>query len=77
MLEQNAKTWFYSLEPSERNRLSLKYRNTYGYGTFKDYVFLEIYNQEQSKNIIFFVLVISNISKSKKCCFIPFIKLFY
>jgi hypothetical protein len=50
MSEQEAKDWFYSLHPNERNRLSLKYRNTYGYGTFKDYVFLEIYNQEQFKN---------------------------
>ena len=49
MSEQDAKIWFYSLEPSERNKLSLKYRNTYGYGTFKDYVFLEIYNKEQFK----------------------------
>lgn len=50
MSEQEAKYWFYTLDPNERNRLSLKYRNTYGYGTFKDYVFLEIYNQEQFKN---------------------------
>jgi hypothetical protein len=49
MSEKDAKIWFYSLESSERNRLSLKYRNTHGYGTFKDYVFLEIYNKEQLK----------------------------
>ena len=47
MTEQEARIWFYGLDPGERNRLSLKYRNTYGYGTFKDYVFLEIYNKEQ------------------------------
>jgi hypothetical protein len=48
---KKAKDWFYSLSQAERNRLSLKYRNTYGYGTFKDYVFLEILNEEikQSK----------------------------
>lgn len=45
----NSKEWFYSLDPSERNRLSLKYRNTYGYGTFKDYVFEEIYQNEVVK----------------------------
>lgn len=52
MSEQEAKDWFYTLDPNERNKLSLKYRNTYGYGTFKDYVFLEIYNQEQPKKQI-------------------------
>jgi len=46
MTEKDVKDWFYSLDSFERNRLSLKYRNTYGYGTFKDYVFLEIYNKE-------------------------------
>lgn len=45
--EEKAKQWFYNLSSSERNRLSLKYRNTYGYGTFKDYVFLEIYKKEK------------------------------
>jgi hypothetical protein len=49
MSEQDAKKWFYNLSPSERSKLSLKYRNTFGYGTFKDYVFLEIYTQEQLK----------------------------
>ena len=49
MSEQDAKNWFYNLSPSERDKLSLKYRNTFGYGTFKDYVFLEIYTQEQLK----------------------------
>jgi hypothetical protein len=47
MSEQEAKYWFYSLSPSDRNKLSIKYRNTYGYGTFKDYVFLEIYKKEK------------------------------
>jgi hypothetical protein len=49
MSEQDAKNWFYNLSSSERSKLSLKYRNTFGYGTFKDYVFLEIYTQEQLK----------------------------
>lgn len=43
-----AKEWFYILEPAERNRLSLKHRNTFGYGTFKDYVFQEIYDKENN-----------------------------
>jgi hypothetical protein len=47
MSEKDAKEWFYNLSPLERNKLSLKHRNTYGYGTFKDYVFLEIYKKEK------------------------------
>lgn len=46
--EKQAKEWFYNQNSYEKNRLSLKYRNTYGYGTFKDYVFLEIYSKENS-----------------------------
>jgi len=46
-----AKEWFYSLDPAERNRLSLKHRNTFGYGTFKHYVFEEIYLKEVKQHI--------------------------
>lgn len=43
------KEWFYSLDGNSRNILSLKYRNTYAYGIFKDEVFVEIYNKEYDK----------------------------
>ena len=41
------KEWFYSLNPTERYRLSLKYRGTYAYGIFKNETFVEIYNAEK------------------------------
>ena len=46
---KQAKDWFYALSEKEKNRLSIKYRNTYGYGTFKDETFLEIYNKETNQ----------------------------
>jgi len=49
MKEINYKEWFYNLTPTERNKLSLKYRGTYAYGIFKYEVFEEIYNYEKTQ----------------------------
>jgi len=46
-----AKEWFYSLDWGERNRLSLKHRNTYAYGVFSDQTFEEIMSKEVKTEI--------------------------
>ncbi len=48
-MESKERQWFFNLDPSERNRLSMKYRGTYAYRILKEEAFVEMYNNEYGK----------------------------
>ncbi len=49
LMESKERQWFFNLDPSERNRLSMKYRGTYAYRILKEEAFVEMYNNEYGK----------------------------